>query len=486
MKKQILLLVMMLLPYLASAATVKIDGIYYNLVSKIREAEVVENPNKYEGNIVIPSEVVYEDIVYKVTSIGNNAFGQGLVTSIIMPNTITEIKGGAFVDCYYLSSLTISQNVKSIGSMAFYNCNSLISISIPQSVSTIGTEAFRGCNALKEVHIEDIVSWCKIVFEYFGNPLIYAHHLFLNGEEIRNLIIPNDIIQIGQNTFINCESITSVTISEGVTDIGISAFCGCNNITALTIANSVVSIKSGAFADCYSITSLKIPEGVSHIDEDAFHNCYGLDYILVNEGNTYYDSRNNCNALIETSTNKLLLGCNKTIIPNSVTAINNSAFRNCSGLTSIVIPNSVTYIGVGAFQGCSNITSFVLGNGVSFIHNAAFADCEEIKDFYLYTTALPITKLELFRSSYVNYAMLHVPEESINEYENSSPWNEFGQIVPITENDPNPTSINKNSMTSNNNTTFYFTLEGNPVNEPQRGMNIVKMSDGTVKKVLVK
>lgn len=480
MKKQILLLVMMLLPYLASAATVKIDGIYYNLVSKIREAEVVENPNKYEGNIVIPSEVVYEDIVYKVTSIGNNAFGQGLVTSIIMPNTITEIKGGAFVDCYYLSSLTISQNVKSIGSMAFYNCNSLISISIPQSVSTIGTEAFRGCNALKEVHIEDIVSWCKIVFEYFGNPLIYAHHLFLNGEEIRNLIIPNDIIQIGQNTFINCESITSVTISEGVTDIGISAFYGCNNITALTIANSVVSIKSGAFADCYSITSLKIPEGVSHIDENAFHNCYGLDYILVNEGNTYYDSRNNCNALIETSTNKLLLGCNKTIIPNSVTAINNSAFRNCSGLTSITIPNSVTSIGWRAFQQCTGLTSVTIGNSVTSIGSAAFAECSELADVYCYAEKVPSTQSDAFENSYIECATLHVPDASLEDYKNTAPWSGFGKIEPLESSGVE--AIDANGATISN----YFTLDGQRIEQPRKGVNIVRLNDGTVKKVVIK
>ena len=205
---------------------------------------------------------------------------------------------------------------------------------------------------------------------------------------------------------------------------------------------------------CSGLTSITIPNSVTSIGNYAFNGCKGLTSIIVESGNTVYDSRNNCNAIIETATNTLIAGCMNTTIPNSVTSIGvyafcncsslasvtipsnvtsigESAFSGCTSLTSITIPNSVTSIGSNAFRNCSSLTSITIPNSVTSIGGYAFGDCSSLTDVYCYAEIVPNTDSKAFYNSNIASTTLHVPAESMEQYKTTKPWSEFGKIISI-------------------------------------------------------
>ena len=229
--------------------------------------------------------------------------------------------------------------VTSIRYDAFHGCSGLTSITIPKSVTSIGSEAFEYCSGLTSV------------------------------------TIPEGVTSIGSSAFSGCSGLTSITIPEGVTSIGSSAFSSCRGLTSVTIPKSAINIGSSAFSGCSSLTSITIPERVTSIGIGAFSGCSGLTTIIVEEGNPKYDSRDNCKAIIETSTNILINGCKNTVVPNSVTSIEQYAFSECSGLKAINIPESVTNIGRSAFSKCNALNKVIVSNIAAWC-NISFADSD--------------------------------------------------------------------------------------------------------------
>jgi len=467
MRRTFLLFFVALLPVVTNADSIEIDGIYYNLLSKAKQAEVTSNPDKYTGDVNIPEFVTYEGKEYIVICIGERSF----------------------YNCTRLTSVTIGNSVNSIGGSAFYGCKGLTSVIIPNSVKNISNEAFYGCSSLKKVIVPDIAAWCSVSFGSNANPLYYAHHLYSDEEtEITDLVIPDGVTSIVGSVFSGCSSLTSVTIPNSLTSIGASAFSGCSGLTSITIPGSVTSIGSLAFYNCYGLTSITIPGSVTSIGGSAFSGCSGLTSITIPSSVTNIGDNafSNCNGLKkvvvpdiaawcsvsfgsnanplyyahhlysdeETEITDLIIpngvtsigtlafwkcsGLTSVTIPGSVTRIKNYAFRGCSGLTSVIIPNSVTRIDGNAFAGCSSLTSVTIGSGVRTINQKAFADCQELTDVYCYAENVPSTNEDAFQNSYIEYTTLHVPASAIELYRVKAPWSQFGTVKATDGTIPDP------------------------------------------------
>ena len=282
----------------------------------------------------------------------SNKTGQGLFYDCPLENVYigrnlsyeTSKKYGysPFYEKATLKSLTIGDNVTSIENKAFYGCSALTSLVIGNGVTSIGDDAFYGCSALT------------------------------------SLVIGNSVTTIGYYAFAGCSALTSATIGSSVTSIGNNAFNGCSALTSLEIPNSVKTIGLFAFYGCAALTSLEIPNSVTFIDELAFSDCSSLANIVVAEGNSAYDSRNNCNAVIETATNTLVVGCKNSVFPSGITSIGAYAFYGSTAITSIDIPAGVTSIGVCAFNGCTGLTSIEIPDGVTSIGSRMFYGCSAL------------------------------------------------------------------------------------------------------------
>ena len=354
-----------------------VDGIYYNITDATNKTVKVTNgENKYTGNVIVPSTVTYNSVAYSVTGIGSYAFNYCTsLTSVTIGNGVKYIGDSAFASCENLTNVTIGNGVTSIGGWAFQKCTSLTSIEIPNSVIYIRSSAFYECTALTNVKI--------------GNGVAEIDNsVFDDCDALKSIVVDeknsvydsregcNAIIETATNTLV--QGCKNTTIPNGVTSIGDYAFRGCDGLTSITIPNSVTSIGEDAFSGCDGLTNVTIGNCVTSIGQGAFEWCIGLANIVIDENNNVYDSREGCNAIIETATNTLILGCKNTAIPNSVTSIGESAFYYCDGLTSIEIPNGVTSIGYQAFYGCDGLTSVTIPNSVTSIGGWAFYGCKNL------------------------------------------------------------------------------------------------------------
>ena len=374
----------------------------YQKSDETKYVEITECDYDAKGAVEIPTKI--KNIA--VTSIGDGAFNERTkLTSIEIPSSVTSIGEKAFMGCSGLTGIKIPAGVTSIGSSAFYGCSGLTSIEIPAGVTSIGYGAFYGCSGLTSINVEagnvsyDSRDNCNAIIEKATNTLIQGCNntkipsgvtkigsfAFDGCSGLTSIEIPVGVTEIGSFAFDDCSGLTGIKIPSSVTSIGNRAFYGCSGLTSIVveadntvydsrddcnaiikketntlihgckntkIPSSVTRIGERAFWDCSELTSIEIPSSVTRIGYGAFDGCSGLTSINVEAGNVVYDSRDNCNAIIEKETNTLIQGCKNTKIPPSVTSIGEAAFSDCSGLTRIKIPSSVTSIGNYAFRDC--------------------------------------------------------------------------------------------------------------------------------------
>ena len=417
--------------------------LYYNITSDTT-VEVTSQSTSFPYNegvtfttVTIPETVTSNGTTYSITSIGDYAFREcPSLTNITIPNSVTSIGTYAFHSSTSLTSITIPDRVTSIGNYAFSYCISLISISIPNSITNIGKSAFNSCSSLTSITIPSSVtnigerafygcsSLSSLVVE-IGNTIYdsrdncnaiieTATNTLIAG--CGNTTIPSGVTSIGTYAFHSCTSLTSITIPNSVTSIGNYAFLDCISLISISIPNSITSIGNYALHNCRSLTSITIPNSVTSIGFNAFSNCSSLSSLVVEIGNTIYDSRDNCNAIIETATNTLIAGCGNTTIPSSVTSIGDYAFRECSSLTSITIPNSVTSIGADAFLICSSLTSVTIPSSVTNIGERAFSWCESLITIKTEAITPPTLENNVFNGC-DKLSAIYIPDNTLSAYQ---------------------------------------------------------------------
>ena len=253
------------------------------------------------------------------------------------------------------------------------------------------------------------------------SPITTGYTFSTTGEHTIRFTLANPIT-ISTDAFSGCYDIARVTIPYGVEFIGINAFSPGNSLTSVTIPNSVTTIRRSAFV-CPNLTSVTIPDSVTSIEEKAFS--LGNTTITVSTGNTVYDSRNNCNAIIETATDTLIIGSNYSQIPNDIVSISDYAFQYCSGLDSIIIPSGVTSIGESAFQGCNRLPSITIPSGITSIGENAFYGCTRLTSITVNATTPPTLGSSAFDRT--NNCPIYVPFASVNAYKTA--WSTYASRI---------------------------------------------------------
>lgn len=511
-------------------------GIDYQLNYDTREAQVIKSKNIYDPHDIEPSgDIVIKDTIntingtFTVKYVGKGAFSDCKnITSVSFPKTIKSIEANAFWGCIGLTSITIPDSCHSIRENAFYKCAGLTEIVIPNSVVNIEKNAFYGCN-LKSVHVTNLASWYNIKFgNAYSNPLFGAS-LYLKGEKVTELVIPNSVTTINDYAFYGCTGLISITIPNSVTSINNYTFYGCTELTTVSMENSVRLIGAGCFSSCKNLTniilsnqlkyieemafyfcekliSITIPSSVKSIGSHAFSHCSNLEYIRVDEGNAVYDSREDCNAIIETNSNTLIRGCKSTIIPESVVKIGFAAFAGSSGLENVNIPHSVTSIGGSAFSNCSNLTSINLHNllteieeysfyycqnlanitipeSITTIGQGAFLGCNSLTNVYCLSDFPPAVGDYCFDETTYSNARLWVPIGFKYQYQKADVWKNFKYI---SEHDMDPNSVKELNKTAITPTEIYDVNGRSCTSMDKPGIYLIRQSDGSVSKKLVK
>lgn len=417
----------------AYAYDFEVDGIYYSKTGTGDKVYVTYQSysngtytSDYSGDVIIPPSVTYSGKTYPVSEIGWDAFR---------------------------------------------GCTGLTSITVPASVTLIGEDAFRGCSGLIGVYITDFEQWCKISFNNSNsNPLYNAHHLYLNGVEVKDMVIPSTITAINNYLFCGLSGLANVTIPNSVTSIGNSSFSGCTGLTSITLPNSVTSIGNSAFYGCTGLTEVAIPNSVTTISYSAFWGCTSLTRVTIPTavteiGNSAFYGCTKLKSLIWNAVNCASIGGSAFNF-----SINNLQFGNAvehipAGLPSLsmsgktlVLPNSVKTIATGAFKG--TCAAVVIGNNIQNIATGAFPNGISVA----YVTSTVPRPCEA--GAFSNPQNLFVPAGSLASYTTAQGWSEFINIyddedeyVPATS-----ISLNKSSIVMSPGSTQQLTATISPSN----------------------
>lgn len=401
-----------------------------SLVVHLFTASAFEGKAEIDGiNYYIITKGATAEVVFKTSGYKGDVHIPETIEYDGVTCTVSSIGDKAFYLETGLNSVSIPKTVTKIGIMAFEDCRNMKEANIPSSVTSLGQRAFYRCESLETLKADDITAWCNMEIGQDANPLPYVKHFIVGGKELNDLTIPATVSKVGSRAFHGYVGLKSVSFSSSVTAIGDYAFYGCKGLV-----------------------SAKLPDTITELGTQAFYECSSLSDLTLSSG---------------------------------LATIKDKTFCGCSSLTTLSIPDAVTEIGTAAFRDCTNIKSIYIGSGLKIIGHNAFQSCSELTDVYCWAVASPkITGFYKdyslpFYNSHIEYATLHVPEASISDYQSNDVWKGFGHIVALTSED---TGINSTS-TVDNEVVATYSLHGRPVKSQTHGVNIVRMRNGTTKKV---
>jgi hypothetical protein len=437
-----------------------------------------------------------------VTCVADSALYGSFISSVTIPESVVKIGNSAFERCY-LQSVNLNK-VETIGSYAFAGCG-LQSADL-NNVTTIGSGAFAQC-PLTSVTLKAVKSVGDSAFYDSSLSSLELGSILENiGEgafektQIKTVTFPNTLLTIGKNAFHEC-CLTNVTIPASVTSIGTKAFAeneylrninvDANNrnyssadgvlfdknknellqfpcyssLDVYEIPTTVNTIDEYAFSKCRGLTSITIPDGVKQINDCLFEECSSLATVNIPNGSTYIGKY-------------AFYGCDslKTItIPNTVTYIGKDAFSDCKHLVSANLPTEIKYLGEYAFA-YTNITSINIPLGLDSLEDS-FYECKKLKTIWNYNPK-PI-KLRDFSGTDKSTCILYVPKGSLNAYTEAEGWSDFRKIVEFDASGINDVKMNKTVVSR-------YDLNGRKLSAPSHGINLLKYSDGTTQKVILK
>ena len=379
---------------------------------------------------------------------------------------------------YYLNdqeitTLEIPSGITSIGDGVFLSSNSLTNLTLSSKVTSIGESAFRNCSNLKDVRYyiyDDLATYIQK-----GHPAFYVNcgiKYYWNNQEITTLEIPSSVTSIGNNAFYGCNGLTSVDLPSSITKMGECVFYNCQNLSSVKLPSEITAISNSAFGECISLKNIELPAGITSIGDDAFVNCSNLQNINL---------------------------------PSGITTIGTGAFWYCSNLTNVILPSALASIGAIAFANCSNLANVTLSSNITSIGYSAFSDCNSLKNltiskdvtsikdirFYYEYDELelesvyvawenPIEAGSFFDRIKISNCTLYVPQGTKEAYANADVWKDFGNIIEY-----DATGIDKVTNRSDVKEITRYSLNGQRVTSPTKGVNIVVYSDGSIKKVAV-
>lgn len=448
-----------------AADAFEVDGVWYESTSE-STAMVVEKPssgsggtsiiirNCYEGDIVIPQTVTYQDVTYVVTAVKEGTFrNSNSLTSVSLPASLIEVGTAPFADCPNLTSVmvdvgspvfsdvdglfcdkelttliacpgaketidVIPTTVRVIAESAFQGGH-ISSVSIPQNVSEIGKCAFMNCSMLSAVTLPD--------------GLQAINDSVFNGcMSLTDVVLPESVSSIGIRAFYYCKSITTIHMPKALASIDDEAFNMCYGLNSISFSEGLKKIGSWAFDNCSNIRTVRIPSTANEIAPTAFSGCSGLRSIVVAEGNTSYESLND--VLFDKSLTTLICyPSSKTgayIVPSSVKTIGEYSFYYSNQLKNITIPSSVTTIGHNAFRLCTVLTSITLPSSVTTLGDNLFRACSALQHIVYYADTPPEISASTFTSGNYNVP-LYVLKRALDDYKNAPYWSQFATILPI-------------------------------------------------------